>query len=218
MVNMAAVCRAAAFFLPALVAAQSGVVGTPTGFAAGVTGGGSAAAAAPADVDELISWLGDDTARVILIDKEFNFLGTEGTKSEQGCRPDSNTCPDNGGQDAINQANWCDNGSAGDGSSAVTVKYDQAALKGIPVKSNKSIVGVGDKGVLKGKGLSLTGGVENVIIQNIHITELNPQYIWGGDAITLAGSDKVWSKYIPAFCSFWLALKPESGNALRPIR
>ncbi|KAB2572848.1 putative pectin lyase a precursor protein [Lasiodiplodia theobromae] len=187
MVNMGAVCRAAAFFLPALVAAQSGVVGTPSGFATGVTGGGDASPAAPSDVAELISWLEDETPRVILVDKEFNFIGTEGTKSDTGCRPDSNTCPDNGGQDAINEANWCSSDYP-----SVDVKYDQAAMEGINVKSNKSLVGVGDKGVLKGKGLRLTGGVENIIIQNVHITDLNPQYIWGGDAITLAGSDKVW--------------------------
>jgi pectin lyase len=28
--------------------------------------------------------------------------------------------------------------------------------------------------------------------RNIHITALNPQYIWGGDAITIAGSDLIW--------------------------
>ncbi|KAL1619550.1 hypothetical protein SLS56_010044 [Neofusicoccum ribis] len=187
MVNIAAVARAAAFFLPALVAAQSGVVGSATGFAQGVTGGGDAAAAAPSDVAELISWLEDETPRTILIDKEFNFLETEGTKTATGCRPDSNTCPDNGGQDAINEANWCSSSYP-----SVEVTYDQAAMEGINVKSNKSLIGVGDKGVLRGKGLRLTGGVENIIIQNIHITELNPKYIWGGDAITLAGSDKVW--------------------------
>ena len=51
---------------------------------------------------------------------------------------------------------------------------------------------MGSKGVLRGIGLRLSGGVSNVIIQNIHITELNPQYIWGGDAITLVGTDRVW--------------------------
>lgn len=192
MVNFAAIARAAAFFMPALVAAQSGVVGSATGFASGVTGGGSATAAAPSDVAELISWLEDSTPRVILVDKEFNFLETEGTKTATGCRPDSNTCPDNGGQDAINEANWCSSDYP-----SVDVTYDQAAMEGINVGSNKSLVGVGSKGVLRGKGLRLTGGVENIIIQNIHITELNPKYIWGGDAITLAGSDKVWSKYPP---------------------
>lgn len=46
--------------------------------------------------------------------------------------------------------------------------------------------------MLRGIGLRLSGGVSNVIIQNIHITQLNPQYIWGGDAITLVGTDRVW--------------------------
>jgi pectin lyase len=38
----------------------------------------------------------------------------------------------------------------------------------------------------------MANGAKNVIIQNIHITELNPQYIWGGDAITVDGSDLIW--------------------------
>lgn len=37
-----------------------------------------------------------------------------------------------------------------------------------------------------------SGGVSNVIFQNIHFTDLNPQYIWGGDALTLVGTDMVW--------------------------
>lgn len=36
----------------------------------------------------------------------YNFIGSEGTVSETGCRPASNTCPGNGGQDAINHADW----------------------------------------------------------------------------------------------------------------
>jgi pectin lyase len=72
------------------------------------------------------------------------------------------------------------------------VTYDAAALSPLEVKSNKSIVGVGNKGVIRGIGLRLANGVQNVIIQNVHITQLNPQYIWGGDAITLVGTDRVW--------------------------
>lgn len=45
---------------------------------------------------------------------------------------------------------------------------------------------------MRGKGLRIANGATNVIIQNIFITELNPQYIWGGDAITLDGTDLVW--------------------------
>lgn len=122
-----------------------------------------------------------------LLPQEFNFLNSAGRQTATGCRPPSNTCPNNGGQDAINGANWCQASYP-----KVTVNHDKAALTPLEVKSNKSIVGVGNKGVLRGVGLRLSNGAQNVIIQNIHITELNPQYIWGGDALTLVGADKVW--------------------------
>ena len=86
--------------------AAAGVTGTPFGFAAATTGGGSAEPVYPTTVEELTTYLTDDEARVIILNKEFNFIGTEGEKTENGCRPDSNTCPDDGGQDAINGANW----------------------------------------------------------------------------------------------------------------
>lgn len=57
--------------------------------------------------------------------------------------------------------------------------------------SDKTLIGSGSAGVIKGKGLRIVGE-KNIILQNIHITELNPQYVWGGDAITLDGSDLVW--------------------------
>jgi pectin lyase len=76
------------------------------------------------------------------------------------------------------------------------VRYDKAGLNPIKVGSNKSIYGQGSTGVIIGKGLRITGGVKNVIIQNIHITNLNPQYVWGGDAITLDGSDLVWIDHV----------------------
>ncbi|TVY92843.1 putative pectin lyase F [Lachnellula willkommii] len=173
-------------------AAAVGVVGTAPGFAASTTGGGTATPQYPADITELTTWLTDSTARVIALNKEFNFIGSEGTATETGCRPASNTCPDNGGQDAINQADWCTNGNAGTGATSIQVTYDKAGITPINVGSNKSLIGIGSSGVIRGKGLRIANGATNVIIQNIHITELNPQYIWGGDAITVAGSDLVW--------------------------
>ncbi|KAI5787300.1 pectin lyase fold/virulence factor, partial [Geopyxis carbonaria] len=122
-----------------------------------------------------------------MLDKEYDFTGSDGTVTEQGCRPTSNTCPDAGGQDSINGAsNWC--GSA----PALTVTYDKAATEPINLASDKSIVGVGSAGVIRGIGLRVANGAQNVIIQNVHITELNPEYIWGGDAITLVGTDLIW--------------------------
>ncbi|KAJ4320872.1 hypothetical protein N0V94_003171 [Neodidymelliopsis sp. IMI 364377] len=172
--------------------AAAGVSGTPFGFAAATTGGGDAEPVYPTSVEELTNYLTDDEARVIILNKEFNFIGTEGDVTEDGCRPDSNKCPEDGGQDAINGAEWC----TGSSYPSVSVTYDSAALKPINVGSNKSIVGEGTKGVIRGKGLRFANGAKNVIVQNIHITELNPQYIWGGDAITLAGTDLIWIDHV----------------------
>ncbi|KAJ5385830.1 hypothetical protein N7509_008371 [Penicillium cosmopolitanum] len=171
-------------------AQAAGVSGKAFGFATGTTGGGSASAASPSDTAELTSWLTDSTPRTILIDKEFNFLGSKCSDCKC-CKPSSNTCGSSG-QNAIDldSSDWC-----GD-YPTLTCTYDKAALEGIDVASNKSIVGVGSSGILRGKGLRIRNGVSNVIVQNIHITELNPQYIWGGDAITLDGSDLVWIDHV----------------------
>lgn len=38
----------------------------------------------------------------------------------------------------------------------------------------------------------MANGVSNIIIQNIHVTDINPQYVWGGDGITIDGADLIW--------------------------
>ncbi|KAF6841841.1 pectin lyase [Colletotrichum musicola] len=169
---------------PSLAAAQ--VVGKAYGFATGVTGGGSAKAAAPSDIAQLKTWLSDSTPRVILIDKTFNFKGSEGTVSEKGCRLKSGCNASNGGQDTIGKEK-CDANE-----NIVDVKYDKAAKTQLTVGSNKSIVGVGSKGVIQGKGLKIPKGSKNIIIQNVHITDLNPQYVWGGDGMSIEGVDGLW--------------------------
>lgn len=52
-----------------------------------------------------------------------------------GCRPSSNTCPNAGGQDAINGANWCTSG----GYPTVSVTYDVAGTGYIDVQSSKFV-------------------------------------------------------------------------------
>lgn len=182
----------AAIGLLGITAQAAGVSGSAFGFASGTTGGGSASPAAPKDVSQLTDWLSDSTPRVILIDKEFNYIGSSGKCSDcKCCIPSSNSCGSQG-QNAIDleSSDWC-----GD-YPTTTCSYDKAGIEGVNVGSNKSIVGVGSAGVIRGKGLRLQGGASNVIIQNIHITELNPQYIWGGDAITLDGTDQVWIDHV----------------------
>ncbi|KAL1306496.1 hypothetical protein AAFC00_005191 [Neodothiora populina] len=174
---------------PAAAASSAvAVKGKAYGFATGTTGGGNAAAVYPSDIAELKKYLSDDVARVIVLNKEYNFISSEGKVTEQGCRPKSNTCVGNGGQDAINGANWC----SGSDQTPVQVTYDKAGVQPLWIKSNKSVIGVGNKGVIRGKGLRVSNGASNVIIQNVHVTELNPQYIWGGDAFAIDDADKVW--------------------------
>ncbi|KAF4460374.1 pectin lyase precursor [Fusarium albosuccineum] len=160
------------------------------GFAASTTGGGSATAVYPKTAAELVSYLGDSSARVIYLDRTINFLGTEGTASETGCAPwgTGSKC-----QLSINQNGWCDNYQPN--APKVNVKYDKAGTLGIKVGSNKSLIGVGSKGVIRGKGLRIVGA-KNVIIQNIHVTELNPSLVWGGDAITVDDADLVWIDHV----------------------
>lgn len=71
----------------ASTATAARVVGAAQGFAAGVTGGGNAAEVFPKTNAELVSYLGDSTPRVIVLDRTFDFIGTEGRTSATGCAP-----------------------------------------------------------------------------------------------------------------------------------
>ncbi|RLN65183.1 hypothetical protein BBP00_00003010 [Phytophthora kernoviae] len=168
--------------------------GSAPGFAAGTIGGGDVDPVYPTSIDELSTYLSDDEARVIVLQQTFNFTGTEGSTTESGCRPTFNQeciAKNNGyksqdvilmdGDTAMSQTGGCDS----DGIS-VEVTYDNAAKTPLVVANNKTLVGEGLNGVLYGKGLIIEGS--NVIVQNIHITELNPHLVWGGDAITIRGS------------------------------
>lgn len=167
------------------------VSGAAEGFAKGVTGGGSASPVYPKTNAELVSYLGDSSARVIVLTKTFDFTGTEGTTSATGCAAwgTGSNC-----QLAINKDNWCKNYQPN--APSASVKYDNAGMLGITVNSKKTLLGQGSSGVIKGKGLRIVSGANNIIIQNIHITELNPHYVWGGDAITLDGADMVWIDHV----------------------
>ncbi|KAK7408460.1 hypothetical protein QQX98_009387 [Neonectria punicea] len=180
--------QSASIILAAASAASAqSVVGTAYGFATGVTGGGDATAAAPSSVEELASWLSDDTARVILIDQEYDFTGT--TATDNGC--DRISCSvDNGGQLYLGDLSC---GASDDNVAVSSITYDTAGPSALPVGSNKSILSSNGQGVLKGKGLSLQSGASNVIIQGVEFTDINPGIVWGGDALDFqGGNDGVW--------------------------
>lgn len=161
------------------------VSGSAEGFAAGVTGGGSTEAQYPSDIDELKEWLTDDTARVIVLNQEFDFTDSEGTTS-------GTVCASWGTGDKCQKIIQDDCGD----STALSATWYTAATKPIDVASNKTILGVEDKGIIKGKGLRFRDGASNIIMQNIQVTDLNPEYVWGGDAISFDGSDLIWIDHV----------------------
>nr|ACR19250.1 pectate lyase [Phytophthora capsici] len=162
----------------------SSVVGTPQGFASGTTGGGDAKPVYPTTTKELGTYLSDKEPRVIVLKQEFNFIDSEGSTTEKGCHSKNNidcVAKKNGfkGQDTIEtDFGQCDGTS-------IDVTYDKAAITPLSITGDKTLIGEGTKGVLNGKGILIKGS--NVIIQNIHITNLNPHLVWGGDAIGISG-------------------------------
>lgn len=162
-------------------------VGTPFGAAAGTTGGGSAKPATPSSISELTSWLSDSTARVIVLDKMYDFTSSEGTTTSKGCKPW--TCSPSP-QLAIDGANsWCSREQPK--AATTTITYNKAGIIPLKVGNNKTLLGKGNNAGIKGKGLKITNG-NNIIIQNINIVEINPQFVWGGDALQIDGGTKIW--------------------------
>jgi pectate lyase len=165
-------------------AAQS-VVGKAEGFAAGVTGGGSATPEYPETIEELTAMLTDPTPCVIVLSKEFDFTETEGTETGAACQ-------NWGTEDACQKIIQDDCGS----SPAIEATWFKAPRTPIDVASDKTILGVGEEAGIKGKGLRFTNGASNIIVQNIQITDLNPEFVWGGDAISFSGSDLIWIDHV----------------------
>ncbi|KAJ4323971.1 hypothetical protein N0V94_001615 [Neodidymelliopsis sp. IMI 364377] len=183
---------AAAAALAGTAFGADAVKGAAEGFAKGVTGGGNAKPVYPSTTAQLISYLADSSPRVIVLTKTFDFTGTEGTATSAGCAPwgTGSTC-----QKAINKDGWCDNYQP-NAPKVSGIKYDKAGVLGMTVGSNKSLIGQGSKGVIKGKGVRIVSNTKNVIIQNVRFTDINPQYVWGGDAITVDGADLIWIDHV----------------------
>ncbi|KAJ7173438.1 pectin lyase-like protein [Mycena filopes] len=175
-------------------------VGTPFGLAAGTTGGGSATPSVPSSLAELTTWLSDSTARVILLESIYDFTSNEGTTTGTICKPW--TCSPNP-QFAIDANSWCENDEPSAAKSTGT--WYVAGTKPLTVASNKTLLGKGSSGGLKGKGLKITGA-NNIIIQNglsssaseyqnqyaqvlLHLerilnpfyaADINAEFVWGG--------------------------------------
>ncbi|MBW0500957.1 hypothetical protein O181_040672 [Austropuccinia psidii MF-1] len=161
----------------------------PFGFGAGVTGGGNLAPKSPENLATLKAWLADGVPRVILINKVYDFTNSEGNTTGPGCTVWPQCTNGNLVQQAINYQGWCQKQA---GAKSTTLNYCKAAITPLQVGSRKTLIGRGNQAVIKGKGLLIKAPSQNVIIQGIVFTGLNPRLVWGGDAITLQGARKIW--------------------------
>lgn len=162
----------------------------PFGFAAAATGGGSAPCEVAADIHQLAEWLGDKTPRCILLNGVYDFTGSQGKETTAGCKPSFDNCGD-AGQLAVSEpgSTWCSD----QGFPHVDVVVDKAglAINAMKVKSNKTLRGLGAGAEIIGRGLMIFGET-NVIIQNIWIHDINPEFVFGGDAIAMKDTDLVF--------------------------
>ena len=165
----------------------SAITNKPHGFAAGVTGGGSAPPVVPQNIHELEKLLTDASPRVIHLNRVYDFRGSAGICTNcKGCIPDTYAkCPSKGQLAIDNGQGWCN------GRPAHAVTYDKAGLTSIRIGSNKTIIGITPDAGIRGKGL-LVAHQKNVIMHNFRIDEINPAFIWGGDGVTLRDTDLVW--------------------------
>lgn len=180
----------------------------------GVTGGGSATAQTPTSISQLATWLSDSTARVIVLDKIFDFTTSEGTTTGSVCIPW--TCSPNP-QQAVADSTWCDPYAKTTGTWNVAGKtalrvgpnkvcyfrYTSQWIKlihhaarprwikelglecGLSFKNCCTIASLCAPHSRKGKGLTINGS-KNVMIQNNQITDINERYVWGGDGMVLS--------------------------------
>lgn len=156
----------------------------PYGFGSSVTGGAGGSVVAVSTPAALAAAVTGNTAKIIQVSGSIDFTGLEGSVSNTCC--DAVTCSGGGGQIITDDLGACS------GKTTFSCSYDKAGTTPLRVGSNKTIIGIGPNATIKGKGFELTGGVSNIIIRNLTVTNLNPHVVWGGDAFTLSGASNVW--------------------------
>ncbi|WP_232314102.1 polysaccharide lyase family 1 protein [Ralstonia sp. A12] len=183
-------------------ASDNPMASMPEGFGAGTTGGAGGEVVVVNDPikgrEQLKNALcgsydgtgacNDTTPRVIQIATTIDYTGTEGKSHRAGCYP-GNVCAAPYKTEALVLLNSSDTHCTG--KSVTQITYDTAGNNPLMVGSNKTVIGVGTTGILKGKGLRLNE-VSNVVIRNLTISDINHGVIFVGDGISLEHVDHVW--------------------------
>ncbi|KAE8736680.1 Pectin lyase [Frankliniella occidentalis] len=171
--------------LPAAALAWTqGCISKPVGFGYKTTGGTGGRTVVPTSPAELKQYLSSTETLIIDLDRTYDFTQLEGSKTENGCW--YNQCG-SGPQKSLSLYNAC----AGRSTTSVTYSVAGSRTLELVIGSNKTIRSSNGKGVIKGKGVTFKKS-KNVIFRDITISDINPQVIWGGDAIVLNGATDIW--------------------------
>lgn len=157
------------------------------GFGAGVTGGAGGEVVTVTTPAQLTAAVADNNARIIRVSGIIDYRTTEGTTTEPGCTYSDNYCSYNGKQEKIlDFSSYCS------GRTLYNITYDTAGKTPLDIGSNKTLIGVGANSGIKGKGIRMSGGVSNIIVRNLSITDINDGTIWAGDALTIDNASNIW--------------------------
>lgn len=172
-------------FIPAGVS-----IDQPAGFATGVTGGTGGEVVTVTTTAALAAAVAGNTPRVVQTAGVIDFTGTEGTTTAASCFQAQ--CSDGTFEYITNDLGACTSA----GKATFNVTFDKAGKTPLAVGSNKTIIGIGPSAAIRGKGLTMTGGVSNIAIRNLTITSINPQIVWGGDALTIDNASRIWIDHV----------------------
>lgn len=184
----------------AVMASLAGTPGNgdlPVGFGAGTTGGKGGEVVRVTTPAQLAYELcrtrsggkcTDHVARIIEVEGTIDFRGTQGTEVREVCLV--NQCTNPLGEPAPSEYIAASLGACTT-KPTVSMVSDAAGPTPLLMGSNKSLIGVGSNATIRGKGVT-AASVKNLIIRNLHITDINPQLVWGGDAMTFDDVDHVW--------------------------
>jgi pectate lyase len=152
----------------------------------GGTGGDTITVTTPA---ALVAAVAAPGPKLILVAGTIDFTGTEGSITSNACLL-SDCSPPTQNEYIVDKLGACD------GKPTAPFTYDKAGTTPLAVGSDTSIVGIGANATIRGKGLSIAHGAHNVMIENLTIADINPQIVWGGDAIHIDDASDVWIDHV----------------------
>ena len=180
---------------PALASASTA---GPVGAGATVTGGTGGETVRVSTPDQLKHELcrttsggvcTDSTPRIIEIATTIDLTDSEGAATAKGCNATSVCSAPQKSETTLvlsPTVHHCD------GKTLFDTRYSLAAVRGMMVGSNKTVLGIGSAAAVKGKGFQLQSGMSNIVIRNLSITDINEGLVFGGDGVTIADASRVW--------------------------